>query len=179
MAVRAVGNFLDRYQRTRSPVLKGVPGDSRRLCTVSSARLDEGAHRRELPPASIIITGTIAASLRISDHRALLLHDKLISADDFELHVAHFHVGQAENIGVFVHDPVQVCDCILVLGREESSNQVVDHSSARCEEDGRNSLCNRVQQLVVVQAEALLVEHAGDLLARVLELLHIRKHCHA
>ena len=66
-----------------------------------------------------------------------------------------------------------------MLGREESSNQVVDHSSARCKEDGRNRLCNCVQQLVVVQAEALLVEHAGDLLTRVLELLHIRQHRHA
>ena len=174
MAVRAVGNFLDRYQRTRSPVLKGVPGDSRRLCNLSCARIDEGTHRRELPPASIIIAETIAASLRILDHRALLLYDKLIGVDDFELHVAHFHVGQSKDIGVFVHNLVQVCDCVLVLGREQSSNQVVDHSSASCEEDRRDRLGNRVQELVVVQAETLLVEHAGNLLARVLELLHIR-----
>ena len=55
----------------------------------------------------------------------------------------------------------------------------MDHASARREKYGRNRLCNRVQELEVVQAEALLVEHASNFLARVLELLYICKHSHA
>ena len=55
----------------------------------------------------------------------------------------------------------------------------MDHAAKSGEEYAGYGLNNRVLQLVVVQAEALLVEDTCDFLTRILKVLQIGKHCHA
>ena len=55
--------------------------------------------------------------------------EQLVIIDQLKLYTAHFHVSQAEHIGVLEHDLVHIGDRILMLGCEKRTNQVMDDTA--------------------------------------------------